>query len=414
MRHRAPEQSLQGFQMKKLETIDVNRPSTIWAMTLLAALTPAPTVLGPLIVGLYVTNLGLNAEQAGYLIAAELIGAALSTFSTLALFRRVNWHRILYTSTAVIIVADIISCLFTAFHTLLLIRFLSGVALGTIMTMTIVVSGMMRDQERAFGFWSLGQIIFAVSGFAIFPHVFPIIGVRGFFLVMASFMALLLFPIRFMPVAGPARHAPPLTASPPRSKRLFPLGLLALLLFYTAIGGVWAYVERIANQAGFRADAIGYVLSSASIVGVAGAGGATWLSKRFGRLLPAVCGYVLIGAGIAFFFNLQSMLFYIIGSFAFKLSWWFTSPYLLANMTTLDPSGRVAVFVNFVVACGMGSGPAVAATVLEYSQYISNRLDYNYVLVFGIICLTLSFPLLYMVIRENSKVAQLSVTSQTS
>jgi len=389
--------------MNRAQQADVNHASTILAVALLAAVTPAPAVLGPLIVGLYVTDLGFSPQQGGYLIAAELIGAALSTFSTLLLIGRVNWHKILYCSTAIIITGYLISCIFTSFEMLLPIRFVSGLALGTIMTMTIVVSGMMRDQERAFGFWSLGQIIFAVTGFAIFPHLFPIIGVKGFFLVMASFMTFMLLPIRFMPSTGRAEHKQGLRSIPARSRKLAPVGLLALLLFYTAIGGVWAYVERIANQAGFQADFIGYVLSVASIVGVAGAGGATWLSKRFGRLLPSLCGYVLIGVGTLLLFGLQSTLFYIIASLVFKFSWWFTSPYLLANMTNLDPSGRIAILVNFVVACGMGLGPAIAATVLSATQSISGRLDYNAVLIFGVFCLAASFPMLYLIIQENSK-----------
>lgn len=391
--------------MKRIKQLDVNSPSTILAVTLLAAITPAVGVLGPLIVGLYVTNLGFTAEQAGYLIAAELIGAALSSFSTLILYRRVNWRGILYSSTIVIIATDITSGIFTSYHFLLFIRFLSGMALGTTMTMTMVICGMMRDQERAFGFWSLGQIIFGVLGFALFPHLFPIIGVRGFFVIMAFFMTLLLFPIHFMPPTGTVQQTPASSVSPARFKTLFSLSLLAVLLFYTAVGGVWAYMERIANQAGFRADSIGYVLSSASMLGVVGAGGATWLSKRFGRLLPALFGYVLIGAGIGLLFNLQSMLLYVIGSFALKLSWWFTTPYLMANMTTLDPSGRITVFVNFVIGCGMGIGPAVAATILQYTQHADGQLDYNDVLVFGIICLALSFPLLCLIIRENTKIS---------
>jgi len=388
--------------MTNEEQIDVNRAPTILAVFLLAAITPAPAVLSPLLVGIYVTDLGFTPQQAGYLIAAELIGAALSTFSTLFFIGRVSWHKILYCAISVIILGYLISVTQTSLEILLPIRFLSGVALGTIMTQTIVVSGMMRDQERAFGFWALGQIIFAVFSFAIFPLLFPIIGVKGFFLIMAAFMACLLYPVRFMPSAGRAEHKEGFSSIPLKSRKLAPVGLLALLLFYTAIGGVWAYVERIAHQAGFQADTIGYILSMSSLVGVVGALAATWLSKRYGRLLPSLCGYMLIGLSIFFLFGLNSIVFYTMASLLFKFSWWFTSPYVLANMTNLDPSGRIAILVNFAVACGMGLGPAVAALVLDYTQSLRGDLNYNAVLLFGIACLIVSYPLLYMIIRLNS------------
>jgi len=333
-----------------------------------------------------------------------LIGAALSTFSTLMLIGRVNWHKILYCSIFIILTGYLVSYAVTSFEILMPIRFISGLALGTIMTLTIVVSGMMKDQERAFGFWSLGQIIFAVIGFAVLPHILPDIGVKGFFLIMAGFMMFLLLPVRFMPAAGRPEHQKGLSSASRELKKLAPIGLLALLLFYTAIGGVWAYVERIANQAGFQADIIGYILSASSILGVVGAGAATWLSKKFGRLLPSLCGYVLIGFGMLLLFGLDSVIVYAIASFSFKFAWWFTSPYLLANMTNLDPSGRIAILVNFVVACGMGLGPAIAATVLDYAdRNAAGELNYNAVIIFGIISLAISLPLLVIIIRANSR-----------
>jgi|GEM_PF-1201283 len=394
--------------MKSDAPFDINRASTIWAILLLAAVTPAPAVLGPLLVGAYVTNLGFTPQQGGYLIASELIGAALSTFSTLYIVGRFNWHKVLTVSVLIIIIAYLVSALlivggFAQIEVLLPVRFVSGLALGTIMTMTIVVSGMTKDQERTFGFWSLGQIIFAVVGFALLPKIFPAVGVKGFFLMMAVFMTFMLLPIRFMPPKGTEEHKQGLKSIPRQAKRLVPLGLLALLLFYTAIGGVWAYVERIANAAHIEADFIGYTLSAASLFGVAGAGAATWISTRFGRFLPAVFGYITIGVGMFLVFGLQSTVLYAASSLIFKFGWWFTSPYVLANMTNLDPSGRTAIFTNFVVACGMGLGPAVAATILSLVQGEDGGLNYNAVIIFGGTCLSLSLPLLYPIVRENSK-----------
>ena len=93
---------------------DVNRASTIWAVTLLAAVTPAVAVLSPLLVGAYVVDLGSTAQQGGYLVAAELVGAALSTFLALFLVGRVGWHKILYCSITIIIAGSVLSRLGSA------------------------------------------------------------------------------------------------------------------------------------------------------------------------------------------------------------------------------------------------------------------------------------------------------------
>ncbi len=388
--------------MQTSKLIDVNSRPVIVALTLLATIAPASAVLSPLLVGAYVTDIGFTPQQGGSIIAAELIGAALSSLSTFFLISRVNWHKILYGAIFTMIVCYGVSYMITSYDAFLATRFVSGLALGTLMTMTIVVAGMMKDPERAFGFWSLGQIIFAVTGFAIFPKLLPQIGLDGFFIFMAVAMALLVFPARFMPKRA---ASPEGQASGPQvaSKGMIAIGALAVFLFYIAIGSVWAYVERIADQAGIAAGAIGYVLSVSSLLGVAGAAAATWLSTKYGRLLPSATGYILVGLGIVLLFNLETIMFYTLASLVFKFAWWFTGPYLLAGVTSLDASGRMAILVNFMIACGLGLGHAIGAKVLTIAQKIGGGpLDYNAVIIFGLASLAISFPLLALVFRAHN------------
>jgi len=387
--------------MNKVKQIDVDSRSIVAALTLLATIAPAAAVLSPLLVGAYVTDMGFTPQQGGKIIAAELIGAALSSLSTFFLISRVNWHKILYGALLIMFIGYVTSCVVTTFDVFLVVRFISGLALGTLMTMTIVVAGMMKDPERAFGFWSLGQIIFAVIGFAIFPKFLPMIGLDGFYIFMAIAMVLLVFPARFMPQAGIINNNESGTVT--ASKWMVGIGALAVFLFYTAIGSVWAYVERIADQAGLEADTIGYVLSISSLLGVIGAGAATWISTKYGRFLPSAAGYILVGIGILLLFDLTSLIFYVLASLVFKFAWWFTAPYLLASVTSLDTSGRVAILVNFVIACGLGLGHAMGAQVLTFTQKIAGGdLNYNAVVIFGVISLAVSFPLLVMVFRVHA------------
>ncbi len=394
--------------MGTIKQVDVNSRATVMALTLLATIAPAAAVLSPVLVGAYVTDMGFTPQQGGNIIAAELIGAALSSISTFFLISRVNWHKILYGAIAIMFIGYVVSCLVSTFDIFLIVRFISGLALGTLMTMTIVVAGMMKDPERAFGFWSLGQIVFAVIGFAVLPKLLPSIGLDGFYIFMAAAMALLILPARFMPKKGVATSKE--TGAVTASKRMIAIGALAVFLFYTAIGSVWAYVERIADQAGLEADAIGYVLSISSLLGVVGAGAATWISTKYGRLLPSAAGYILVGLGILLLFDLETIMFYTLASLVFKFAWWFAAPYLLASVTSLDSSGRVAILVNFVIACGLGLGHAIGAKVLTVAQKISGGpLDYNAVLIFGVVCLSISFPLLLMVFRVHRNRVQSSV-----
>ncbi len=398
--------------MDTSKQIDINSKAVIVALTLLATIAPAAAVLSPLLVGAYVTDIGFTPQQGGSIIAAELIGAALSSLSTFFLISRVNWHKILYGAILTMIVCYGISYMITSYDAFLATRFVSGLALGTLMTMTIVVAGMMKDPERAFGFWSLGQIIFAVIGFAVFPKLLPQIGLDGFFIFMAVAVALLILPARFMPVKAITASKAQSGEKPTASKGMIAIGALAVFLFYIAIGSVWAYVERIADQAGIAAGTIGYVLSISSLLGVVGAAAATWISTKYGRLLPSAIGYILVGLGILLLFNLEAIVFYTLASLVFKFAWWFTGPYLLASVTSLDSSGRMAILVNFMIACGLGLGHAVGAKVLTITQQIGGGpLNYNAVIIFGVSSLAISFPLLVLVLRAHNSRGELEAVT---
>jgi len=90
----------------------------------------------------------------------------------------------------------------------------------------------------------------------------------------------------------------------------------------------------------------------------------------------------------------------------YKFAWWFLTPYVLGNMTTLDPSGRLAILTNFVIAAGMGGGPMIAARFIDDS---TARVDYSGVVFLAVGSVTLSFLLLLFVIRYNTASADEAV-----
>ncbi len=388
-------------QIKRL--VDVNSVSCIFAVAMIAAVVPATVVLGPIIVGAYVTDLRFSVQQAGYLISAELLGAGLATFIAYFAVSRFNWHSILRLALLLGTLTNIASALLSEFALLVPVRFATGLAVGTIMTMTIVIVGMTEAQERNFGAWSMGQVVFAVIGFAVFPQLVPVVGVSGFFLGMAAVMALLQMVVGRVPAAGNYAHQNGVAGLSPQARRLAPVALLALLFFYIGIGSVWAYVERIGDQAGLEAEFVGYVLSASSVIGVIGAGVATWLSTRMGRLLPVLGGYLLIGLSVALYAGYVGGLLFLAASLLFKFAWWFLSPYLLANMTRLDPSGRVAILTNFVIGVGLGGGPAIAAWLLGSGEADGAVTDFSSVIYLGLSCLAVSIALLVPIIRLNNE-----------
>lgn len=382
------------------QPIDVNRPISIFSIALLASVTPSAVLLGPLIVGALVTNFGFTPQQGGNMIFAELIGAAAATFPAFWWLTRLNWRRVLYVALAITIVGNLVSAMLAEPWTLGMVRFVTGVGVGTIMLVTMTTTGLTANQERVFGFWQTGQIIFAAAALAAIPYILPILGLQGIYIGLAVVMALLALAVRNFPAGGGTAPNLRWRDFDARIKRLAPIGLVGLIFFYIAVGGVWNFVERMGDSAGFDPRFIGLTLSGVSVIGVAGALTATWLSTRLGRILPFVAGLAITGVSIALLYGLSSQSIYILSAFLFKFGWWFVSPYLLANMTTLDPSGRIIIATNFVIAFGQSLGP-LAVGFLLVANASGQVVDYSPSLSIGLVCLVLCAVLFYPLVKSN-------------
>lgn len=347
------------------------------------------------------------------MIFAELGGASFATFPAFWWLARVNWRRVLYVALLITIIGNLVSAAIGDPWTLGAVRFMTGLGVGTIMLVTMTTAGLTSNQERVFGFWQTGQIVFAAVALAAIPFVLPVVGLSGIYVCLAIVMGLLSLAVRFVPTGGGGASKLRWQDFENRVKRFAPIGLLGLILFYIAVGGVWNFVERMGDAAGFSPRFIGLTLSGVSIIGVAGALTATWLSTRLGRVLPFVAGLLIIAVSFMILYGLSSQSIYVLSAFLFKYGWWFISPYLLANMTTLDPSGRIIIATNFVIAFGQALGPFVVGLVLVTNQ-AGQVLDYSPALSVGLVCLVMCAALFFPVARSNQQHAGATVAAPLS
>lgn len=384
------------------DSFDVNSPRTILALSLLASITPSAVLVGPLVVGALVTQLGFTPQQGGNMIFAELSGAALATFPAFWWVGRINWRKVLYFALALTVIGNLASTLASDPWTMGATRFATGIGVGTIMLVTLTSAGLTANQERVFGFWQTGQIVFAAIALFSMPFIIPVIGIRGFYTGLAGIMALLALAVRSFPTGGTAMPAFRWSQLDTRIKRLAPPALAGLLFFYLAVGGVWNFVERMGNAAGFEPRFIGYTLSAVSVAGVTGALTATWLSTRLGRIIPFAAGIVIIAVSFVLLYGLSSQNLFVMSAFLFKYGWWFISPYLLANMTTLDPSGRLITATNFVIAFGQALGPFVVGLFLV-EAITGQVIDYSPALTTGLVSFVFCCVLFTPVVKSNDR-----------
>ncbi|MDC1436241.1 MFS transporter [Gammaproteobacteria bacterium] len=389
--------------MSETSTYNVNQAATIWSLCILGSVTPSVVLLGPLIVGGLVTELGFSPQAAGNMIFAELSGAGFATFPALYWISRINWRTVLMTSLIVMVACNIISAFMTDPWILGGVRFITGLGVGSTMAITMLTSGMTNNPERALSFWTMGQIIFAAIGLAIMPFILPTIGIKGFYIILAVIITVLIIPVRFMPEKGGESHQVPWSKISSITKRYAPIALIGLLFFYIAVGGLWNFYERIGDSAGFDARFIGLTLSGVSAIGVLGAICSAWLSLKWGRMTPFLIGIAALFVSMFILYGVSSQVIYIVSAFLFKYGWWFISPYLLANMSTLDPSGKLILGTNFVIGFGQALGPLIVGFTLVDSPDGIIAIDYTSAIHVGVVCMLVCCVLFYTVIKVNDR-----------
>ena len=339
---------------------------TIVALVAFAAITPMALLVAPALAAQLGAELAVGPSQIGTYFFVE--NGAFSAASLLGLFwlGRVNVHVVGMIALAVFVIGNLATALLLGdYATLLLLRAFTGFGGGTLMVLSMVSAQDADNPERVFGYWVVGQLVAGAIGLALLPHLFAGFGLKSFYLVLAI-LTLLLAPLYRgfrAPVASKAAGTRSATGS--RFVLLAVLAVAAILAFYIAIGGVWTFASMAAEQVGFQAAHIGNILAIATLFGIAGAMIASFLGGRVVRRLMLSLGYAILVLSVVALAMLEGGPAYIAAICAFKFAWTFVLPFIIAEVASRDPSGRLVASTTMIIGTGLSLGPLFAGTMLE-------------------------------------------------
>ncbi len=347
----------------------VDRPVTIAVLVVMGALVSFVLIIAPGLVGAFITTMDFSPQQAGYLISVELAGLGLAALPGMYWLNRVSWLQVCRICLPLLAICHLLSAQVSDFQWLLLLRLVSGLLGGSAMCICLAALGMSRHTERNLGLWVVAQLVLGAAGLAALPHMVDLWGVPSIFITASAAVALLSLFIRHVP-PGRSQPAQPKHVTHQQTHLMHVLiGLVGLLAFYLSLSGTWAYLERIGQALQLSASDIGYYLSVASVMGIAGAVSATLLSNRLGRLMPGTGGLLMMLLAIALLLTDPRAAGYLLAACVFKYAWTFVLPYLLAAINNADSSGRAIVVANVVIGTGLAGGPALAAAMLGEDGY---------------------------------------------
>ena len=148
------------------------------------------------------------------------------------------------------------------------------------------------------------------------------------------------------------------------------LALTAMLFYFLAQGVVWAYLFRIATDAGISEQAAANGLTLAQLGGVIGALVPALVGARFGRapmlFIAIACGIIPL---VFFMHGGLTATLYTVAVFIYNYGFNKAHPYLLATMATFDQTGRVVTHAVALQTLGLAIGPAVGGLLVEGSSF---------------------------------------------
>ncbi|MEH6589463.1 MAG: MFS transporter [Halioglobus sp.] len=322
----------------------------------------------PMLVGQMIDYRGLNEGQAGLVASTYFATYLLSGASAFFWMNRVNWR----TAGVVAYLLMVLGLLLAIFSenqlTLSMCFAVSGVGGGMLYALGVAVVSSTVDADRNFG-WVLvaQQIVAAFLLLLIPPLITPLWDFAGTLSVLAIVAALLAISYRWIPLSRTVVSAPKDIVG----SNNWPVrwALFAMLLHFTALSALWAFVDRLATHNGLSEEGIGSGLALSMFAGLAGALLVTRMAGHFGRKLPlwfaaggffAVCYGFHLEFGWGQFALLTALLSFV---------WNFVLAYQMGIVAGLDRDGRYAVLIPAAQACGAMLGPAAGGLIITTGGY---------------------------------------------
>ncbi len=351
---------------------DFDKPVSLLAMILTGIAGVVAMGLNPVIATAYVDFLGFSEAQAGYVLAADMSGAAIGTLLVSA---RVHiWNRrVTAVCGLTVLLAGNLACLaLAAFDSLLIARFIigtgAGIAAGS-MAAGIAATG---NPDRYFGVYTVVTLSTGAMLMALAPLLLTSFSIRGLFSLLAC-MALPAFCL--------VRQFPEFTAhrkmsagGKPASWRDLPLRTLLVisattLVYYIGTGSVWPYMSLIGKAQGLTIQATGNLLAVAQLFGVAGALVPAVLGTRLGRMAPISFSLLVSTGCLLALLMFANRLVYALVVQLYMFVWLMFFPYLMGIVSELGPVGRLAGVSYALQSIGFAIGPALAALLIPGGGY---------------------------------------------
>lgn len=311
---------------------------------------------------------GFDNDQLGYLAAWDINAMAVTIgFSTFAL-ARAPWRAAVALGLTLIVVGNLLTAAVASFPAMAAARVVAGAGEGIAIGFAFAALGRASNPERAFSIYLvIGALLSSAFLYAL-PAIQAGAAPSTLFLIIAGLNVVVMLSLPGFPDGS--KDEPDIFAGAGKLDMRYASGaLLGVFLLFFAMGGMWSYSERIGMASRLSADVIAKGLSIGTIAGVAGAGLAGVLPRRWGRSWPLIVAGVV---GVASFLMYRGQVVpnnFIVATVLMMFSWNFAQPLLSGICSEACSRGRVVCAMGSIQTFGTGLGPAAAAATLVTGSF---------------------------------------------
>ena len=375
--------------------VDVNSNVALFCAIYLSIIGAAVFIVQPGFVQGLVEFYGFNEQQAGYIASAEIWGLALTTVVLAFGGHNYSWQRIFRLSIILFVLGNLASTATDELYAFSVLRFITGLGSGGLVSLTFTIIGLTRLPDRNFGFLIMGVLTYGALGLWAFPAALTLVGLKGIIIFFAIFGASGWLCLSHVPDSG-EEHLQVEEDAVDLGSTFRVLAILAMFTYFFAQGVIWAYLFLIGLNGGVDEQGVANGLMISQFLGIAGAFVAAMAGRRFGRAWPLAIGVLGGAAVLAALFGEFTAAVYAVTVCVYNFAWNMTHPYLLGAMASFDRHGRVVVYAVAAQMLGLAVGPAFAASLLGDGNY-------DRVIIAGMLLFALSYVLILIPLIDHHK-----------
>ena len=322
----------------------------------------------PFFVGVISDTLDFSQRQIGMLASADMAGMFLAALFAAFWIRSWSWRTVATLAMLILIVTNLLTTIVQEhFPALVVMRVLSGVAGGSLLSIGLTGVGDTDNPDRSIGGMNVGQALMAALTAWLIPRYLAAYGVDGLMYYLTVFAVVGLAFMQRLP-----RESSPVKRKREPGKVSIGLAItstVGIFIFGAGMFTAWSYLERIGNAAGISAIAIGDSIATAFLVAIVASLAATAIAGRCARVWPIT---LTVACQVVAFFLLAGHvqpLAFLMAAMLITFVWYFSVPFQVGITVDVDPTGRFVVLFLMSMKGSYVVGPSIVSPFISAGDY---------------------------------------------